>query len=145
MKRVFFFPTQIPCGYELLLLYNQRLVKFADGKFHFAGKHQSPITYTMNYSELPTLPDRPNCSYSGPTRVTALVTGPESLCTNCVICCHKENVQLRHSNIFSWVLIIVVNPLSDDDLQIGFFTSVFNKIGLMWDQTLKYRKKITQH
>lgn len=65
-----------------MLLYNQRLVKFADGKFHFAGKQQSPITYTMNYSELPTLPDRTNCSYSGPTRVTGPVTGPESLYTN---------------------------------------------------------------
>lgn len=106
-----------------MLLYNQRLVKFADGKFHFAGKQESPITYTVNYSELPTLPDRTNCSYSGPTRVTAPVTGPESLYTNHVICRQKENVQLRHSHNFSWVLIIVlvlVNTLSDDDMQIGF-------------------------
>lgn len=96
-----------------MLLYNRRLVKFADGKLHFAGKQQSPITYTMNYSELPTLPDRPNCSYGGPTPGVAPVTGPESL----YLCHHKENVQLRHSHIFSWVLIIVlvsVNTLSED-------------------------------
>lgn len=107
-----------------MLLYNQRLVKFAGGNFHFAGKQQSPTTHTMNYSELPTLPDRTNCSYSGPTRVTATVTGPESLYKNHAICHHKENVQLRHSHISSWILIIMlvlVNTLSGDDMQIGFF------------------------
>lgn len=56
-EKTFFF---LPRFHELLLLRNQCLVKFADGKFLFAGKQQSPITYTINYSEWPTVRDRPN-------------------------------------------------------------------------------------